>query len=143
MFAFVVNLCFFIQVVSACPLCSVCPSGITAREHGSNKKLAAQSCALSLVRQLYHLGVIEAYSGVTKKKDGETVRLSLYLKHLTELCCIHVGCLCFTACFRVFCVQLEVFEVSVSPDLQQQLASFIQELGVHIPSPVSHPSLSN
>lgn len=48
-------------------------SGITAREHGSNKKLAAQSCALSLVRQLYHLGVIEAYSGVTKKKEGETV----------------------------------------------------------------------
>ncbi|NWH87179.1 DHX9 helicase, partial [Aegithalos caudatus] len=37
-------------------------------EHGSNKKLAAQSCALSLVRQLYHLGVIEPYSGQTKKK---------------------------------------------------------------------------
>lgn len=48
-------------------------AGITAREHGSNKKLAAQSCALSLIRQLYHLGVIEAYSGVTKKKEGETV----------------------------------------------------------------------
>uniref|UniRef100_A0A3Q2E140 RNA helicase n=1 Tax=Cyprinodon variegatus TaxID=28743 RepID=A0A3Q2E140_CYPVA len=46
---------------------------ITAREHGSNKKLAAQSCALSVVRQLYHLGVIEAYSGITKKKEGETV----------------------------------------------------------------------
>lgn len=47
--------------------------GIFAREHGSNKKLAAQSCALSLVRQLYHLGVIEAYSGLTKKKEGERV----------------------------------------------------------------------
>uniref|UniRef100_F6UTW6 ATP-dependent RNA helicase A n=1 Tax=Equus caballus TaxID=9796 RepID=F6UTW6_HORSE len=46
---------------------------IFAREHGSNKKLAAQSCALSLVRQLYHLEVIEAYSGLTKKKEGETV----------------------------------------------------------------------
>lgn len=46
---------------------------IFAREHGSNKKLAAQSCALSLVRQLYHLGVIEAYSGLTKKKEGERV----------------------------------------------------------------------
>ena len=52
----------------------VCSAGITAREHGSNKKLAAQSCALSLIRQLYHLGVVEAYSGVTKKKEGETVR---------------------------------------------------------------------
>uniref|UniRef100_A0A8D2J0K7 RNA helicase n=1 Tax=Varanus komodoensis TaxID=61221 RepID=A0A8D2J0K7_VARKO len=48
-------------------------SGIFAREHGSNKKLAAQSCALSLVRQLYHLNVIEAYSGQTKKKEGESV----------------------------------------------------------------------
>ncbi|XP_023658222.2 ATP-dependent RNA helicase A [Paramormyrops kingsleyae] len=46
---------------------------IFAREHGSNKKLAAQSCALSIVRQLYHLGVIEAYTGLTKKKEGETM----------------------------------------------------------------------
>ncbi|CAM4590774.1 unnamed protein product [Leuciscus chuanchicus] len=46
---------------------------VFAREHGSTKKLAAQSCALSLVRQLYHLGVIEAYTGLTKKKEGESV----------------------------------------------------------------------
>lgn len=39
---------------------------------------------------------------------------------------------------HVFCVQLEPFEVSVAPDLQQQLASVVQELGVHIPPPVSH-----
>ncbi|NXU56884.1 DHX9 helicase, partial [Turnix velox] len=45
---------------------------IFSREHGSNKKLAAQACALSLVRQLFHLGVIEPYSGLTKKK-GESV----------------------------------------------------------------------
>uniref|UniRef100_A0A8C2ZEX1 RNA helicase n=1 Tax=Cyclopterus lumpus TaxID=8103 RepID=A0A8C2ZEX1_CYCLU len=51
----------------------LCSAEITAREHGSNKKLAAQSCALSLVRQLYHLGVLEAFSGVTKKKEGETL----------------------------------------------------------------------
>ncbi|XP_030608663.1 ATP-dependent RNA helicase A [Archocentrus centrarchus] len=80
---------------------------ITAREHGSNKKLAAQSCALSLVRQLYHLGVIEAYSGVTKKKEGET---------------------------------LEAFEVNVSSDLRQQLATVVQELGVNVPPPPSDPS---
>lgn len=70
-------------------------TGITAREHGSNKKLAAQSCALSLVRQLYHLGVIEAYSGVTKKKEGETVGGALrrcllhpeaFLSHSCLLC---------------------------------------------------------
>lgn len=52
--------------------CLTC-AGVTGREHGSNKKLAAQSCALSVVRQLYHLGVVEAYSGVTKKKEGELV----------------------------------------------------------------------
>ena len=43
-----------------------------AREASSNKQQASKSCALSLVRQLYHLGVIEAYSGTLKKnKDIE------------------------------------------------------------------------
>lgn len=54
---------------------------ITAREHGSNKKLAAQSCALSIVRQLYHLNVIEAFSGQTKKKEGELIEP--YMVNLT------------------------------------------------------------
>lgn len=36
---------------------------ITGRESGSNKQTASKSCALSLVRQLYHLGVVEAFSG--------------------------------------------------------------------------------
>uniref|UniRef100_A0A2L2YG33 RNA helicase n=1 Tax=Parasteatoda tepidariorum TaxID=114398 RepID=A0A2L2YG33_PARTP len=44
---------------------------IFAREHGSNKQMASKSCALSLVRQLYHLQVIEGYSGVTKKKETD------------------------------------------------------------------------
>ncbi|CAL9689435.1 unnamed protein product [Knipowitschia caucasica] len=79
---------------------------VTAREHGSNKKLAAQSCALSLVRQLYHLNVIEPFSGVSKKKEGET---------------------------------LEPFDVTISPDLEQQLASVVQELSITIPPPSSVP----
>lgn len=41
---------------------------ITGRETGSNKQSASKSCALSLVRQLYHLGVIQAYSGTLKTK---------------------------------------------------------------------------
>lgn len=41
---------------------------ISAREHGSNKMIASKSCALSLVRQLYHFGVIESFSGIRKKK---------------------------------------------------------------------------
>ncbi|XP_053619357.1 dosage compensation regulator isoform X2 [Plodia interpunctella] len=40
---------------------------ITGRESASNKQTASKSCALSLVRQLYHLGVIEAFSGTLKK----------------------------------------------------------------------------
>lgn len=44
---------------------------ITGRESGSNKQTASKSCALSLVRQLYHLGVIEAFSG--------SIRVRLYV----------------------------------------------------------------
>lgn len=47
-------------------------SEISAREAGSNKQSASKSCALSLVRQLFHLGVIEAFSGTLKKnKDAD------------------------------------------------------------------------
>ncbi|XP_075242824.1 ATP-dependent RNA helicase A protein-like isoform X2 [Convolutriloba macropyga] len=41
---------------------------ISGKEHGSNKKVAAVNCALSIVRQLYHLGVIEAFTGTLSKK---------------------------------------------------------------------------
>uniref|UniRef100_A0A8C1KIL4 RNA helicase n=1 Tax=Cyprinus carpio TaxID=7962 RepID=A0A8C1KIL4_CYPCA len=79
---------------------------VLAREHGSTKKLAAQSCALSIVRQLYHLGVIEAYTGQTKKKEGETV---------------------------------DVYEVNLSDDVQHQIHSIVQELGILIPPPPQDP----
>nr|CAH8828658.1 unnamed protein product [Trichobilharzia regenti] len=39
-----------------------------AREAGSNKQLASRACCLSLVRQLFHAGEIEAYTGEKKKK---------------------------------------------------------------------------
>lgn len=44
---------------------------ITGRETGSNKQSASKSCALSLIRQLFHLGVIEAFSGTLKKAKIE------------------------------------------------------------------------
>lgn len=44
---------------------------ITGRETGSNKQTASKSCALSIVRQLFHLGVIEAFSGTLKKAKSE------------------------------------------------------------------------
>lgn len=48
---------------------------ISSREHGSNKAVSSKSCALSLVRQLFHLGVIEAFTGVKKKKKEIEVDL--------------------------------------------------------------------
>ncbi|XP_077188724.1 ATP-dependent RNA helicase A isoform X1 [Paroedura picta] len=80
---------------------------IFAREHGSNKKLAAQSCALSLVRQLYHLNIIEPYSGQTKKKEGEAV---------------------------------EPYQVNLSSDLESQLQSLVNDMGLEIVPPPEDPS---
>lgn len=51
---------------------------VTGRESGSNKQSASKSVALSLVRQLYHLGVIEAYSGTLKTKGKESDQLASY-----------------------------------------------------------------
>ncbi|KAH8236917.1 hypothetical protein KR038_000178, partial [Drosophila bunnanda] len=47
---------------------------VTARETGSNKKSASKSCALSLVRQLFHLNVIEAFTGTLKKKKDQDLK---------------------------------------------------------------------
>ena len=46
---------------------------IHARETGSTKQIASKSCALALVRQLYHLNIIETYTGEKKKKQIEKV----------------------------------------------------------------------
>ncbi len=50
-------------------------SAIHAREQGSNKKTASLSCALSLVRQLFHMREIEPFTGETKKRKTESVSL--------------------------------------------------------------------
>lgn len=47
---------------------------IYGRETGSNKQAASKSCALSLVRQLFHLNVIESFSGTLKKKESEQLK---------------------------------------------------------------------
>lgn len=41
---------------------------IYGRDSGSNKQTASKSCALSMVRQLFHLGIIEPFSGTLKKE---------------------------------------------------------------------------
>lgn len=48
---------------------------VTGRETGSNKQTASKSCALSIIRQLYHLNIIEAFSGTLKtKKEGDQMK---------------------------------------------------------------------
>ena len=46
---------------------------VAAREHGSNKLIASKSCALSLVRQLFHFKIIETFSGEKKKRKENEV----------------------------------------------------------------------
>lgn len=41
--------------------------GVIARGNGLNKRSASKNCALSLIRQLYHFGVIEEFSRSSKK----------------------------------------------------------------------------
>ncbi|XP_014241138.1 dosage compensation regulator isoform X2 [Cimex lectularius] len=53
--------------------CKKLGRSVTGRETGSNKQTASKSCALSIVRQLYHLGVIEAFSGTLKKAANEQI----------------------------------------------------------------------
>ncbi|XP_028151062.2 dosage compensation regulator [Diabrotica virgifera virgifera] len=66
---------------------------IHGRDTGSNKQTASKSCALSVVRQLFHLKVIEAFSGTLKKEKKSAtemppfqVRLSPKLKDQISDC---------------------------------------------------------
>lgn len=51
---------------------------IYGRDSGSNKQSASKSCALSIVRQLFHLGVIEAFSGTLKKDKSSANEMKPY-----------------------------------------------------------------
>lgn len=51
-------------------------AAIHARESGSNKQMASKSCALSLIRQLFHLGVIEAYNSKPTKKQATGAKIT-------------------------------------------------------------------
>jgi ATP-dependent RNA helicase A len=50
---------------------------IYAKEHGSTKQIASKAVAVSLVRQLYHMKIIEAYTGEKKKKEKPKVHTVL------------------------------------------------------------------
>ncbi|CAH0547260.1 unnamed protein product [Brassicogethes aeneus] len=65
---------------------------IHGRDTGSNKQTASKSCALSIVRQLFHLGVIEPFSGTLKKEKSVAemkpfqVKISPDLQRKVEEC---------------------------------------------------------
>lgn len=64
--SFVAEMSFYVKELSR---------NINGREAASQKQSASKSCALSLVRQLFHLGVIEAFSGTLKKnKSAEEIK---------------------------------------------------------------------
>lgn len=66
--SFVAELSFYVQKLGRT---------IHGRDSGSNKQTASKSCALSIIRQLFHLGVIEAFSG-TLKKERPTNEMTPY-----------------------------------------------------------------
>ena len=53
--------------------CSCLSSAINARELALNKKLAGNQCALSLVRQLYHMGAIDSSKAPVKKLCDQVI----------------------------------------------------------------------
>ncbi|CAH3166121.1 unnamed protein product [Porites evermanni] len=73
---------------------------ISAREHASTKKQAAQNTSLSLVRQLFHMGALEAAEPgqvQPKKKKAD---------------------------------EIEPYDVGISPEMEQQLGDLLQALQI-------------
>lgn len=100
---------------------------ITGRESGSNKQTASKSCALSLVRQLYHLGVIEAFSG-SIRVDRELFASSFEKKICQNTIFI----------FPSAEDQLASYPVRISPDLVNRLECCLKDLNIQ-PVSVHYP----
>ncbi|PIC45573.1 hypothetical protein B9Z55_005547 [Caenorhabditis nigoni] len=47
--------------------------GLTGKGNGSNKKVSEAACAMNIVRQMFHLNIMQAYSGPTKKNKVSTL----------------------------------------------------------------------
>ncbi|XP_017779033.1 PREDICTED: dosage compensation regulator [Nicrophorus vespilloides] len=59
--SFIAEMSFFVQQLGR---------NVFGRDTASNKQSASKSCALSIIRQLFHLGVIEAFQGTLKKENS-------------------------------------------------------------------------
>lgn len=107
-------------------------SHVVCRDHCPRTRLQ-QEAGGAVVRSVFgaaavppggHRGLFRSH----QEEGGRNGKRAGAPQHLRQ------AAICFTC---VFCVQLEVFQVNVAPDLQQQLVAVVQELGVHIPPPVS------
>lgn len=102
---------------------------ITGRETGSNKQTASKSCALSIVRQLFHLGVIDAFQGTLKTKDSH---MKPYPVNLSPK---------LIADMENALQELRINPVEISryqPDTALSLLTQTQEAKVPIPAPTSN-----
>lgn len=99
---------------------------ITGRETGSNKQSASKSCALSLVRQLFHLGVIEAFSGTLKKAKVED-KLPLYPVKVDPQT---------IAKARQVLADLQIHPIRVDPSMNSENPT---SLLIHVPQPERKP----
>lgn len=83
---------------------------ISAREHASTKKQAAQNTSLSLVRQLFHMGVLEAAEpGQVQPK-------------------------------RAKIDEIEPYDVAISPEMEQQVSDLLQRLEIQAVTQPQEPS---
>src|SRR4051812_35036746 len=99
---------------------------ITGRETGSNKQSASKSCALSLIRQLFHLGVIEAFSGTLKKAKVEDKVPSYKVNINPEL----------IAKAQHALADLDIYPVRVDPNMRSENPT---SLMIHVPQPERKP----
>lgn len=98
---------------------------ITGRETGSNKQSASKSCALSLIRQLFHLKVIEAFSGTLKKAKTEDKHPPYPVKINPELIARAQNAL----------ADLAIHPVRVNPTKSENAVSLM----IHVPQPQRKP----
>ncbi|VDM17535.1 unnamed protein product [Hydatigera taeniaeformis] len=89
-----------------------------ARENGSNKMMASRACCLSLVRQLFHVGEIEAYCGERKKKRSDEVS-----------CCLSKLVIGFKLERKAIPFSgLPPLTVRLNPDLENRLNALLERL---------------
>lgn len=93
---------------------------ITGRETGSNKQTASKSCALSIIRQMYHLKVIEAFSGSIRVK---ALVFQLYIWK--------IGIIYSNIVFVIRSEdQMDPYPVRISPALMDRLELCLNDLNI-------------